>query len=81
MDDGGTLLRSGKVAKRYNVTVRTIDRWQKNPALNFPEYIEINGQRYWYEGRLNEWDRQRPAGAGTIRPPKAQKASSEMEAA
>ena len=39
-------LPDSKVAKRYGVCVRTLVRWDKQPELDFPQAIYINGRRY-----------------------------------
>jgi hypothetical protein len=44
------------VARRYNKTPRTVDRWRKDPKLNFPSGICINGRWYWDEDVLDAWD-------------------------
>jgi hypothetical protein len=84
MSDGttSTLIPASKAAKRYDRTTRTIDRWLEREVLDFPKPIVVNGRRYWRVSDLEDWERrQAAAGCATTRPPKAQKASSEMEAA
>jgi hypothetical protein len=44
------------VAKRYNVTPRTLDRWVKDPGLNFPKPTKINDRNYWFEDALDAFD-------------------------
>jgi hypothetical protein len=34
-----------KIAERYNVSTRTIDRWSENGIL--PEPVRIRGRKYW----------------------------------
>ena len=53
------LLPTRHVAKRYSVSSRSIDRWVENPALNFPQPLQINGRNYFNEGELDEFDRRR----------------------
>jgi len=51
-----------KVAKRYDVHATTLFRWDRNPQLNFPKPIRINGRKYRDVAALDEWDRSRRAG-------------------
>jgi hypothetical protein len=44
-----------KVARRFNVCQKTIDRWSKNPTLDFPKPMEINGRKYRKVRELEEW--------------------------
>jgi hypothetical protein len=56
------LLPRRLVAARYRVNVRTIARWEADPALHFPKAIEIHGRRYFSEAELTSFDRtRRPA--------------------
>jgi hypothetical protein len=52
------LLPDPKVAARYDVHTRTIKRWDKNPALNFPPAIKINDRSYRDVAQLDSWDLQ-----------------------
>jgi predicted DNA-binding transcriptional regulator AlpA len=45
------------VCARYSVSDKTIDRWVKNPKLQFPQPDWINGRRYWGEDKLDAFDR------------------------
>jgi hypothetical protein len=46
------------VAKRYGVTVRTVDRWVEDPDVSFPPPdVIINNRRYWTLPTLRAWDR------------------------
>jgi predicted DNA-binding transcriptional regulator AlpA len=49
------------VAKLRGVTVRTIHRWRNNPALKFPESIQVNNRRYFVRSEILNW--QPPQGA------------------
>jgi hypothetical protein len=53
------LLPRRLVAERYRVNVRTIVRWENDPALHFPKPIEINKRRYFHEAELTMFDRTR----------------------
>jgi hypothetical protein len=45
------------VAKRYQVSGRTLRRWDLSPTLRFPAVIIINGYRYRELAALEEWER------------------------
>jgi hypothetical protein len=42
-----------KVAKRLDVHIKTIKRWDRRPALGFPKPIIINGRTYRDNGELD----------------------------
>ena len=48
-------------AERYGRSVRSIERWGKNPALKLPPELEING--HWFRSleELEDWERKRAA--------------------
>jgi hypothetical protein len=50
-------LPTGAVAARYGVTTRSIDRWWKDPDLNFPQPIIVNARKYWALTDLEIWER------------------------
>src|SRR6516164_7312282 len=54
-------LPTGAVAARYGVTPRSVDRWWKNPDLNFPQPLIVNERKYWSATDLEIWERQRIA--------------------
>lgn len=58
-----------KVAERFGVTVRTIDRWIVDEDLGFPDPIYINKRRYVDEEQLECWERAR-ASRSQPQPPK-----------
>ena len=35
------------VCARFDISAMTLWRWQRNPELNFPLPIVINGRKYW----------------------------------
>lgn len=47
-----------KTKQRYKVCARTLERWEKNPVLNFPKPTIINGRKYDDEAKLDIWDRE-----------------------
>jgi hypothetical protein len=50
----GVMLPTRKLAERYDVTVRTIERWVETGVLAAPQ--RINGRRYWPEGTTPRTD-------------------------
>ena len=44
------------VAERYDVHVRTIERWIEDPALRFPKPMYIRGRRYFKTAELQAWE-------------------------
>ena len=53
----GKLLPDRLVAKRYDVHVRTLARWETTPGLEFPPPIYILRRRYREIEKLDQWDR------------------------
>jgi hypothetical protein len=49
-------LTKAKVAARYGVVPKTIERWSENPALGFPRPVVVNKRPYWAEFELEVWD-------------------------
>jgi hypothetical protein len=56
-------LPTAAVAARFNVTVRTVDRWLGNEHLGFPKPFLINGRKYWPVEQLEQWERERESAA------------------
>jgi DNA-binding transcriptional MerR regulator len=52
-----TKLPTRMVSARYNVSDRTVARWERDPGLNFPKPLIINGRKYYSEDDLTAWDR------------------------
>jgi hypothetical protein len=69
-ENRGPYLSKVKVAKRYDTTCRSIDRWRGDPDLGFPEPLDINGRIYFSEPELIAWERKRAARAVAARPAK-----------
>jgi hypothetical protein len=46
-----------QTARRYGVSLKTIERWRKSPQLGFPEPVHINGHNYDRIDALDEFDR------------------------
>jgi hypothetical protein len=53
------LIPTRQVAERYNVTLRSIDRWSADPELGFPQPIKINTRNYFDSNELDNFDRAR----------------------
>jgi hypothetical protein len=49
--------------ERYHVSVRTIERWEADPRLNFPRSVQIRGNAYDNIEKLDTWDREMAAAA------------------
>jgi hypothetical protein len=45
------------VAERYDVCVRTLERWDATPDLGFPPPIRIRRRRFREAAALDAWDR------------------------
>jgi hypothetical protein len=44
------------VAERYDITVRTLERWDATPSLKFPKPIFIRRRRFREVSALDQWD-------------------------
>jgi hypothetical protein len=51
-----TRITRKKVAKRNDVTVRTVMRWEIDPKLGFPKPFIINGRAYFDDAELRAWE-------------------------
>jgi len=56
-NEAKVLLSDRQVAERYDVVVRTLERWDRQPDLGFPPPVRINGRRYRSVLALEQWDR------------------------
>jgi hypothetical protein len=59
----GRKLPTRLVSARYDVSDRTISRWERDPDLKFPQPLIINKRKYYAEDELTAWDR---ANAGRL---------------
>jgi hypothetical protein len=59
VSDSSGLVPDPRVAARYQVTSRTIDRWDRQAGLNFPKAVRINGRKYRHLHELETWERGR----------------------
>ena len=57
-DDDRRLGTSG-VARFYNVTTRTIERWVADPELGFPQPLYVRSRKYWLMRELRAFDHAR----------------------
>jgi hypothetical protein len=53
----GQKLTTRRVCLRYGVSDRTVARWERDPSLNFPQPLLVNGRKYFDEDELTRWDR------------------------
>jgi hypothetical protein len=70
-DDDGELdqrLPTRRVAARYGISVRTLERWALDPVLKFPKSDVVNKRKYWYLRVLRRYDRERAAMQAKIGP-------------
>jgi hypothetical protein len=58
-DPRSGLLPDPRVADRYQVTSRTICRWDTQPNLGFPKPVRINRRKYRRLDELEAWERGR----------------------
>jgi hypothetical protein len=52
----GPYLRKNRVADRYDVTPRTLDRWTRDPELQFPQPFIVSGHVFYSLPELQRWD-------------------------
>jgi hypothetical protein len=62
-DTTNRIIPDRRVCSRYEVTTRTLARWDTNPTLGFPKPIVINGRKYRREDELEAWERAQVKGA------------------
>jgi len=56
----GTRIPLTAYARRCNRSMRTIDRWIGDPAVEFPPVLYIRGRRYVTAGDALAWERRLP---------------------
>ena len=49
------LIPTTTVCQQLRVCAKTLERWEKDPSLNFPKPIRIKTRRYWVEGDIQKW--------------------------
>ena len=57
----GPFLSRKTVAERYEKSTRTIERWENDPNLGFPQPLDVNGRKLHSEPQLIRWERTRAA--------------------
>ena len=55
----GQKLPTQKVADRYGVSRRSVERWEDDPDLGFPQAMIINRRKYFDLAELEQWERRR----------------------
>jgi hypothetical protein len=60
-DDIGPIQPRSETAREFRKTTRTLERWERDPELNFPKHININGLKYDVVRRLQKWKRDQAA--------------------
>jgi len=51
-------LTSAKVCKRYdNINTVTLQRWVRNPELEFPQPLVVGRRWYFKVSELEEWEK------------------------
>jgi predicted DNA-binding transcriptional regulator AlpA len=55
-NEGERFLPGPKVQSRYGKSHVTIWRWGKDPQLDFPTPMKINGLNYWRLSDLEAWE-------------------------
>jgi hypothetical protein len=62
------LIADARVAERYNVSTRTLTRWDQIPDLGFPPPVYIRDRRYRELAKLELWDRLNSRKAAAAKP-------------
>ncbi|TNC10426.1 transcriptional regulator [Methylobacterium terricola] len=52
----GEMLPASHVRQRYAISDMTLWRWEKDPKLDFPKPIRINGRRYWRLADIQDFE-------------------------
>jgi hypothetical protein len=55
-------LTTERVAERFDVVARTVERWERDRRLGFPQPLKIHGRKYWKLADIENWERARAAG-------------------
>lgn len=59
----GHYVTSSQLATRYQVSLRTIHRWIKNPPTGFPAPVLMNRRHLWPEQDVVDFERSLAASA------------------
>lgn len=58
IQDSTTFIGSPKVRNRYDdISDVTLESWIRDPAIDFPAPLTVNGRRYWRVSDLEAWER------------------------
>ena len=62
--DPDRMIQASSVAARYDISVRTLDRWLQKPHLGFPPPVMVTrdiagrvSSRFWRPSHLVAWER------------------------
>jgi hypothetical protein len=56
------------IARRYSVTWRTIERWRRDPDLNFPKPdLAIGDRKFWKLATIEKWEPERAQSVAPIK--------------
>jgi hypothetical protein len=57
--DPQAVLTTEMLAARFATTIRTIDRWQTDPRMNFPPPdLKIFRRKFWRLATVQKWERE-----------------------
>lgn len=51
-------LPSSAVTAKFGITRRTLDRWMRRDALDFPKPMVVNGRLYFLQDEISAWQRE-----------------------
>jgi predicted DNA-binding transcriptional regulator AlpA len=57
------LIANKRLARKLNVTTRTLFTWAADPKLNFPQPLKIGFRRYFQVSEVEAWLASRRSGA------------------
>jgi predicted DNA-binding transcriptional regulator AlpA len=60
MADPRKLISKATTAATVDSSEATVDRWRKDPAMDFPVPVNINNKLFWYQDEVAEWIERRP---------------------
>jgi predicted DNA-binding transcriptional regulator AlpA len=57
-------LTSSDLKDRYSRSAQSLWRWGKNPKLNFPKPMKVNGRLLYRKTEIEAWERLMAAASG-----------------
>lgn len=54
-------LNSTRLCLLFGISIRSVDRWERDKALGFPQPVRINTHRFWRRSEVVEWFNSRRA--------------------